>query len=438
MDGLWKKGEMHMKKTIRTRVVASCVAACLLAACALPMSATTPTSQFLFPTPNQTLTALFQIPPTQTSAPQPTATPTSATPSATLSPTAASCTNVAEFVSETYPDLTYVAPGSAFIKRWTLKNIGTCTWGAGYALVFDSGVQMGGPASVPMTASVAPNQVYEFTVNLTAPATAGQYQGFWKLKAPWGALFGIGAESKAFWVKITTEPLAPPCTAQNRRPEAQGGTIEAYWTVTPPTIDADLSDWDNPLIYTVPYTVYGDVDNSARFTLKWDHDNLYLAVKVADDNLNNSVSDLDPSHMYKGDSVEILLDKDVKGDYCSTAMNDDDYQLGISPGSFPVGSFGPFTYMWYPTTVKGIKIANVVSALTVLPDPVGYIIEASIPWSVFGGAPAGSEYYGFAFSISDDDHGAAQQDGMISTDKQRVYNNPMSWGTLEIEIQTGP
>jgi hypothetical protein len=430
-----------MKKSYHNRIVASCIMASLLVGCALPM-ASTPT-QFVFPTPNLTMTALFQIPPTQTSAPQPSATqgvPTSSTPSATLSPTAANCTNLASFVSETVADLTYIAPGTAFTKIWTLKNAGTCTWGSGYALVFDSGDQMGGPASVPMTASVPPGAVYNFTVNLTAPATLGQYQGYWKLQSPQGIRFGIDAAGKAFWVRITTAVLAPACSAQTKRPDSYGGVIEAYFTVTPPTIDGVLTDWD-PLVNDVPYDVFGDTDNDAGFTLKWDANNLYLAVKVADDNLFNSVTDSNAPLMYKGDSVEILLDRNLKGDYCNTWMDDDDYQLGISPGSLPTpGGFLPFAYLWYPTAIKGTKIATIASALTVGPDPIGYIIEAAIPWGAFGGyAPDGSENYGFAFSVSDADHSTEKQDGMISTaPKRTIFSNPMLWGTLQIEIQTGP
>jgi hypothetical protein len=430
-----------MKRAIHFRILASTILACLLTACALPMSST-PT-QFVFPTPNLTMTALFQIPPTQTSAPQATATqaaPTSSTPSATLSPTAQNCTNLAQFVSETVPDLTYFAPGTAFTKTWTLKNVGTCTWGAGYALVFDTGDQMGGPASVPLTASVPPNAVYNFTVNLTAPAILGQYIGYWKLQTPQGVHFGLEATGKAFWVKITTAVLAPACAARTKRPDANGAFIEAYWSPTPPTIDGDLSDWDEPLIDTVPYVVFGSSDNTARFTLKWDHDNLYLAVKVADDNLFNSVDGATPSLIYKGDSVEILLDTDLEGDYCNTTMDDDDYQLGISPGSLPTpGGFGPFAYLWYPLDLKGVKITNIASALTVAPDPIGYIIEAALPWAIFQGAPDGSEVFGFVFSVSDDDHNAQQQDGLISTDKNRTtFSNPTLWGNLQIEIQTGP
>jgi hypothetical protein len=430
-----------MKKTTRNRVLASCLMACLLVACALPMSST-PT-QFVFPTPNLTMTALFQIPPTQTSAPQATATegiPTSSTPSATLSPTAADCTNLAQFVSETISDLTYIAPGTPFTKTWTLKNVGTCTWGVGYALVFDSGDQMGGPATVPVTASVPPNALYTFTVNLTAPTAAGQYQGFWKIQNPQGVKFGIDATGKAFWVKITTAPLAPPCTADDRRPESYGGIVEAYFTSPAPTIDAVLTDWDDPLIDDVPYTVFGESDNTARFTLKWDFDNLYLAIKVADDNLYNSVDQTMRPELYKGDSVEILLDKDLQGDYCSAYMSGDDYQLGISPGSLPSpGGWALYSYLWYPLDLKGEKVVTIASALTVAPDPIGYIIEAAIPWSVFEGAPAGSEMYGFALSVSDNDHAGENQDGMISTSKKRTtHSNPMLWGNLQIELQTGP
>jgi hypothetical protein len=425
-----------MKKSFPNRIVASSIMACLLVGCALPM-ASTPT-QFVFPTPNLTMTALFQIPPTNTSAPQPTATqavPTSATPSATLSPTASNCTNMASFVSETVADLTYIAPGASFTKTWTLKNSGTCTWGAGYSLVFDSGDQMGGPASVPMTASVAPGAVYNFTVNLTAPATLGQYQGFWKLQSPQGVRFGLDASAKYFWVKITTAVLAPACNAQAKRPDINGGVIEAYYTNTPPTIDAVLADWDSPLIDDVPYDVWGDTDNDATFTLKWDFDNLYLAIEVEDDNLYQSTSD--GSVMYKGDSVEILLDKELRGDYCDTWMDEDDYQLGLTPGDLPTpGTYGPTAWLWYPLSIKGTKIITIVSAVTGTP---GYIIEAAIPWSVFQGGPAGSEYYGFALSVSDNDHSGQQQEGMISTaPKRTIFSNPMLWGTLQIEIQTGP
>jgi hypothetical protein len=185
-----------------------------------PATATTPTeSRFLIPAPNLTLTELFRAPPTETfaSANTKTTAPTesrflSPTPNLTITelfrvPTDSNCTNLARFISETIPDYTYIAPGTAFVKSWTLKNIGTCAWGEGYALVFDGGDPMGGPDSVSMTSEVPPGATNTFTVHLTAPATSGVFQGFWKIRAPQGVRFGIEPDGKtAIWVKITTIP----------------------------------------------------------------------------------------------------------------------------------------------------------------------------------------------------------------------------------------
>jgi hypothetical protein len=424
-----------MKPLQRIPTWAAVVLMSLLVSCALPMSST-PT-QFIFPTPNLTMTALFQIPPTSTTAPQATQAGATNTPATTLVPTAANCTNVAQLVSETIPDLSYIAPGSAFIKTWTMKNTGTCTWGAGYALVFDSGDQMGGPATVPITASVPPNALYTFTVNLTAPATAGQFKGNWMIQTPQNTKFGVTGTSytSPFWVQITTVVLPPPCNAQNKRPDANGPMVEAYQTITPPTIDGDLSEWTVPLIDSITNKVFGTTSNTATYTLKWDADYLYLAIQVVDDTFMQGSTGF--ADIYKGDSVEILLDTNLKGDYCDTSMSSDDFQLGIQPGSLPtVGAPNPSAYLWYPLSQAGTKIVNIAGQIIV----GGWQMEARIPWNVFGIAPGGSEIYGFAMSVSDDDHaGLVQQDGMISSDPKRTYpTNPTLWGTLQMEIKTGP
>jgi hypothetical protein len=433
-----------MKKTTRNQIWAAGILAVFLGACALPMSST-PT-QFVFPTPNLTMTALFQIPPTATTGAVATVAPATATPgtpTVTPSPTASNCTNVAQFVSETIPDLTLINPGTAFIKTWTLKNTGTCTWGAGYALVFDNGDQMGGPATVPLTASVPPNALYTFTVNLTAPATGGQYTGYWKLQSPQNVRFGINAPNQDFWVKITTVPLAPAvpaCNGQNQRPGANGSLIEAYQTGgTPPTINwAVISpEWNLPLADSVTTKVFGTTSETAQFELKWDSEYLYMVVQVTDGTIVQDTSQ--GADMYKGDSIEILLDTNLKGDYCDTGMSSDDYQFGISPGS---GATSPASYLWYPLAKSGSKV--VVASASPSPagwaTQTGWVMIARIPWNIFGITPSGGEYYGFAFSVSDNNHpGQNVQDGMISTAPKRLYpSNPTLWGTMEIEVKTGP
>jgi hypothetical protein len=441
-----------MKKTRRTRIWALLVVASLLVSCALPMSST-PT-QFVFPTPNMTMTALFQIPPTATPAPEPTkaaeasATPAAtATPAVTQSPTAANCTNLAAFISETIGDLSYMAPGTAFVKTWTLKNVGTCTWGSGYALAFDSGDQMGAPNTVPLTVSVPPNAQVTLSVNLTAPATSGQYKGYWKMQSPQSAKFGIGTGgANSFWVYITTVVLPPPCAAKDQRPSANGELTEAYYEKpvslggVPVVIDGVLNEWDLPLIDSVDNEVFGSTDNKARFSLKWDAEYLYLALMVEDDIFVQETSG--GANMYLGDSIEMEIDTNLKGDYCNTAIDSDDYQLGISPGYLQDPTLrGPGAWLWWPSSIAGPKVVDVAAAFTVAPDPAGYIIEARFPWQMFGNPlHLGGEYYGWALSVSDNDHaGTTKQEGMISTaPKRTTWNNPTLWGTLQIELKPGP
>ena len=127
--------------------------------------------------------------------------PTS-TPKATATPIPC---NWASFIKDiTVPDNTKKDPGVSFDKTWRLKNIGSCPWTSGYRLVFDHGDQMGAPAELAFTSGVVnPGNVVDITVPLVAPASAGTYQGFFKLKSSDGKIFGIGSTAiKPFWVKI--------------------------------------------------------------------------------------------------------------------------------------------------------------------------------------------------------------------------------------------
>nr|BAL54017.1 hypothetical conserved protein [uncultured Chloroflexota bacterium] len=117
---------------------------------------------------------------------------------------AAAICDWAQFIADvTIPDGTVMAPGTTFTKTWRLKNIGSCTWGTGYRLVFSSGSQMGAPTEVNLPYSVAPGQVVDVSVTMTAPSAPGSYRGYWLLKNASGALFGLGSTAnKPFWVEI--------------------------------------------------------------------------------------------------------------------------------------------------------------------------------------------------------------------------------------------
>lgn len=115
---------------------------------------------------------------------------------------AAACFH-AQFVADvTVPDGAKFEPNTTFKKTWRLKNIGDCAWN-GVTMVFDSGAQMGAPASAPVASGIKPGQTVDVSVDMTAPGTAGRYIGYWKFKSEQGTIFGIGVNAnKAWWVEI--------------------------------------------------------------------------------------------------------------------------------------------------------------------------------------------------------------------------------------------
>jgi hypothetical protein len=103
-----------------------------------------------------------------------------------------------------YPDGAEIEAGVEFTKTWRLQNTGTCTWNAEYAIVFERGDALGGPASKSLTTEPVPPQAeVDVSVSLIASNTPGTYQGYWRLRDPSGQKFGTGENrDKDFWVKI--------------------------------------------------------------------------------------------------------------------------------------------------------------------------------------------------------------------------------------------
>lgn len=190
----------------------------LMNACNLPSSGGTDTASTAAA---QTIEALLSaIPPTSSAVSTPTFTPVAS--AATLTPISiltntpvaspTSNCNVMQFITDvTIPDGTIVAPGTAFTKTWRLKNVGTCTWTPSYAVVFSDGNSMNGPSTQTLTGNVNPGQTVDISVNLTAPASTGDYTGNWKIRDAAGVLFG------KFYVQIKSQN---PVTATYTLPPA--------------------------------------------------------------------------------------------------------------------------------------------------------------------------------------------------------------------------
>lgn len=208
-------------------------------------------------------------------------------------------------------------------------------------------------------------------------------------------------------------------------------SLLAMFFPDPPQIDSNLEDWPADLYY-IESVVYGKsnvrdaADLSARARLGWDEDYLYVAVRVIDDVFMQRAR---RAELFKGDSIEILLDTDVSGDYYYAALSADDFQLGISPGS-PVPGEDPEAYLWYPRALEGNKDRVIIAARA---RSDGYVIEAAIPWSVFGVTPFEGRHFGFALSVSDNDDTTKNvQQSMISSSPIRILTDPTTWGDLTL------
>lgn len=163
----------------------------------------------------QSLTEVAVLPSSTPRATLPVETPAATAATPTTAPTLSSappdpnCAK-ASLVSENPPDGVLIKPGEYFWKTWTLKNTGTCTWTPAYSLVFWSGDLMGGLTSYPLDDDIAPNEQKEISIYLKAPDTEGTFTGYWRLRSPWNANFGVGPSDEPFYVQIATSADAEP------------------------------------------------------------------------------------------------------------------------------------------------------------------------------------------------------------------------------------
>ncbi len=147
----------------------------------------------------QTQTAFAELEPEPTDTPEPTPTRTEEQ----TDPVADRC-HWAGFVRDiTIEDSTILNPRQVFTKIWRLENIGTCTWNTNFQVSFESGNQMGAPATSSLPQAVEPGETVDISIDMTAPASPGTYTGYWMLVSETGEVFGLGDDaSSPFWVRI--------------------------------------------------------------------------------------------------------------------------------------------------------------------------------------------------------------------------------------------
>jgi hypothetical protein len=165
---------------IRTSAASTVVAELTLTAAAFTPTSMPPTETSMPELPTETPTLAFANDPTQVA----------------LGTPAALCDDYDFNLSTldvTIPDGTPMTPGQEFVKTWKIRNKGICTWDTGYRAIFSYSSppnQNMGAQPIPLTALVAPGEEVEVSIQFKAPATPGEYTGYWQMVNSKGISFG--------------------------------------------------------------------------------------------------------------------------------------------------------------------------------------------------------------------------------------------------------
>ncbi len=116
--------------------------------------------------------------------------------------TPAGLCDVFRFVADVnYPDDTPVTPGQDFLKTWRIRNVGACTWGAGYQVVYGGYTEKMSGLPQAITSVVQPNEEVEVSVQFKAPTKPGTYVSAWTMANPQGVAF-FDERGKPFYIRI--------------------------------------------------------------------------------------------------------------------------------------------------------------------------------------------------------------------------------------------
>ncbi|HET7376469.1 MAG TPA: NBR1-Ig-like domain-containing protein, partial [Anaerolineae bacterium] len=129
------------------------------------------------------------------------------------------CYSAAFVADVTIPDGTQLNNGEAFTKTWRLKNDGACNWTADTVLVFNTGTQLGAPATVSV-GKVVSGTTADVSIVLKSPDQYGKYTGIWQLKNSQG---NFGTLMSA--VIVAGTPPAGAVVASAPAPAAPIGNI---------------------------------------------------------------------------------------------------------------------------------------------------------------------------------------------------------------------
>ncbi len=206
-------------------------------------------------------------------------------------------------------------------------------------------------------------------------------------------------------------------------------SIPIYYAKQSKIMDGRLDDWGDNL-----FSIMGDFsdvsvgapswlgvrDLSGRIQLNWDKTNLYFAAYVVDDvpfKTNKRDGDV-----WNGDAIELCLGLNPSANAMRTAYNDQDFQIGLSPGNYRY--IRPILWSWQLGQMPdGAEIF-------VQPHKIGYTIEAKIPWgSLCSYYPKVGDVIGFTCALDDADSSYARETQVMFCGNYLFYKDPSGWGS---------
>lgn len=201
------------------------------------------------------------------------------------------------------------------------------------------------------------------------------------------------------------------------------------------TIDGDLADWGeaewielNSAALFAEGTIWrGSRDSSGNIAVRWDSEAIYFAAQVEDDKPLKNLKRR--NFLWDGDAIEVTLSTNPRAHPSRSKYDPTDFQIGLSPGDG--GNNSPAMWVWQ------LKAAPENGEIEVQKssDPVGYTLEAKIPWASLGQyRPRAGDALGFDVSLDDGD-GGGRKSQLVWAGDFAFYRDPSVWGELELRVE---
>ena len=170
--------------------------------------------------------------------------------------------------------------------------------------------------------------------------------------------------------------------------------------------------------WQVPTSLEGQAaEISATFQACWDERNLYVLVNVTDPTPMRNPNPA--AGLWAGDAIELFIGTESLFQTGDLLSSDRQILLGA-------GSSGSLTF------VRGLPAQPQLQSV-VVPRPGGYIVEAAIPFSVLGMAPAAARKIRFDLGVDDSVDGKSRHAQLMWNGTNQNSNERTNWGWAELK-----